>query len=61
VGCGGGNLEGRDRPLHLSRAAQGSSEVDDAKRQAEVEKGILSAKLFERDLSLLEAAPILVS
>ena len=61
VGCGGGDLGGCDSPPYLSRAAERSPEVDDTKRQAEVKKGVLSAEVLSRYLSLLEATLILFS
>lgn len=39
----------------------GSPEVDDSKAPAEVQKGALGAKLYGRDLALLEATLILFS
>jgi hypothetical protein len=56
-----GILKAATARLFLSRAAERAPEVDDTKRQAEVKKGVLSAELFRRHLSLLEAALIFVS
>jgi len=56
---GGGDSGGSDSPLYLSGAMWRSPEIEDPNAPAEIEEGVLNAKLYGRRLALLEAPAIL--